>query len=52
MYVRSIAGAIRAIDYFHEGMPPIAGGLLDQSASFVEAARILKNEDIRIQNGR
>lgn len=38
-----------AIDLFHEGLPPVAGGSLDQSASFVEAARALKRQEERIE---
>lgn len=33
------------IDLFEKGLPPIAGGTLDQSVWFIEAARILSNEE-------
>jgi hypothetical protein len=36
-------------DLFNEGLPPVAGGSLDQSASFVDAVRILKYEENRIK---
>jgi hypothetical protein len=32
-------------DLFEKGVLPVAGGALDQSASFIEAARFLSVED-------
>jgi len=46
-----IAPAAELIDWVKQGHWPIAGGVLDQSAWFVEAARYLKNEDIEAKNG-
>ena len=44
-YCQSVAAVVEMIDLFWQGMPPIAGGVLDQSAWFVQAARKLKTED-------
>lgn len=38
-----------AIDLFEKGMPPIAGGSLDQSATFVEAAAELNRAENAIK---
>jgi hypothetical protein len=44
-YVRELSPAIRMADLFAKGLPPIAGGTLDQSVSFLEFARLLEYED-------
>lgn len=31
-------------DLYRKGLPPVAGGALDQAAAFVEAARFIWNE--------
>ena len=36
---------IELIDFFHDGMPPVDGGVLKQSATFLNAARYLKNQE-------
>jgi len=33
------------IELFEKGLPPVSGGVLDQSASFIEAAKYYANED-------
>lgn len=43
---------LEMIDLFHEGLPPVAGGSLDQAASFLDAARYLANVEKRIENQR
>jgi hypothetical protein len=40
------------IDYFHDGLPPVAGGALEQSAWFLAAARFLKNDEMTIKAER
>ena len=37
--------AIELIDFFYNGLPPVTGGVLDQSAWFLAAAKRLKSED-------
>jgi hypothetical protein len=48
-YCDSIGQFVSMADLFNEGLPPVAGGSLDQSASFVDAVRILKYEENRIK---
>lgn len=45
-----LAPAIEIINLFHEGIPPIAGGSLDQTPSFLEAARQLKQDELIFKN--
>ena len=35
---------IRYAELFERGLPPVAGGVLDQAATFVEAANIIRHE--------
>jgi hypothetical protein len=44
-YCREIVSAIGLIDLFEKGLPPISGGTLDQSVWFLEAAKVLSNEE-------
>jgi len=43
---------IELVDLFDEGLPPVAGGALDQAASFLEAARRFKTEEQRAKAER
>jgi hypothetical protein len=36
---------VQLIDLFEKGLPPIAGGTLDQSVWFLEAVKVLSNEE-------
>jgi hypothetical protein len=36
---------VHMAELFNRGMPPVAGGALDQSASFLEAERCIRIED-------
>lgn len=40
---------IDASELFHKGLPPVAGGTLDQVRSFVQAARFVRQEQARIR---
>jgi len=51
-FCSSVVTAIDLIDLYAKGLPPISGGVLDQSASFISAARYLENEERRIKNER
>lgn len=42
-------GALPFIDLFGDGVPPVQGGVLDQSSWFVSAYRRLKFEENLIQ---
>jgi hypothetical protein len=36
---------VQLIDLFEKGLPPIAGGTLDQSVWFLEAVKVWSNEE-------
>ena len=44
-YCRPMIPAINLIDLFGKGVLPVAGGALDQSAWFLEAASVMGHED-------
>lgn len=41
---------VELCDLFEEGLPPVAGGALDQVVWFIDAARRLKIEETTIKN--
>jgi hypothetical protein len=41
--------AVELIDLFRKGLPPVSGGTLDQSVWFLDAARILENEESKLK---
>jgi hypothetical protein len=49
-YCREVVPAISLIDLFQKGLPPIAGGTLDQSVWFIEAAKILGYEEAQAKS--
>jgi hypothetical protein len=49
-YCREIVPSISLIDLFQKGLPPVAGGTLDQSVWFLEAAKILGNEEAQAKS--
>ena len=48
-FCREVVTAVNLVDLFHKGLPPVAGGALDQSVWFVEAAGILEHEEALIK---
>jgi hypothetical protein len=48
-YCNEVINAVNLIDLFEKGLPPIAGGSLDQSVWFMEAASFIQAEDSRIK---
>ena len=48
-YCRSIAPVATLIDLFEKGLPPVAGGSLDQAAWFLEASRTLQSDEISVR---
>lgn len=44
-YCCDMKPVLEHIDLYHEGLPPKAGGSLDQAIWFVTAARQLKNDE-------
>ncbi len=51
-YCREVAPLIPLADLFGKGIPPVAGGVLDQSAWFLQAARILERDEETIKAER
>jgi hypothetical protein len=45
-----IAELIADTDLFYQGLPPVAGGTLDQSARFIKAARYIKQKQNEMLN--
>jgi hypothetical protein len=43
---------IDVIDLFGKGLPPVAGGTLDQSVSFIQAAAFFESEERKVRNER
>lgn len=48
-FCQGIGTAISLFELFEKGLPPIAGGSLDQSVSFVQAAAFFGSEERRIE---
>jgi hypothetical protein len=48
-YCREISSTIGLIDLYEKGLPPVAGGALDQSVWFVEAAKVMSNEEAKVK---
>jgi hypothetical protein len=44
-FCREVTGTIELIELFKKGLPPVAGGSLDQAAWFIEAAAMMERED-------
>lgn len=51
-YCREVATAISLFSLFDKGLPPIAGGVLDQSAWFIEASKVMQSEQNKIEAER
>ena len=49
-YCSDMAQTTELVDLFHSGMPPVAGGSMDQTVWFIEAARQLKNDEARLKS--
>lgn len=50
-YCSGVVTAIELFDLFEKGLPPVAGGVLDQSVWFIDASRYFEGEERRIKNG-
>lgn len=51
-YCRSIAKVARFADLFEKGLPPVAGGALDQAVWFLDAVQVLSNDETEIRRQR
>jgi len=47
---RDVWDTIRLVSFWQHGIPPVAGGSLDQSWSFIEAASFVTNEETYWKN--
>jgi len=47
-----MAPLIPLADLFAKGIPPVSGGVLDQSAWFIQASRILERDEETIKAER
>jgi hypothetical protein len=41
--------AVSLFEMFEKGLPPVTGGVLDQSAWFVEAARFFEHQESQLK---
>jgi hypothetical protein len=48
-YCREMVPLVELADLFEKGIPPIAGGALDQSAWFLKAVKILSSDESEIK---
>lgn len=46
---RDITGLVEAVELYELGLPPVAGGQLDQTEKFLQAARFWRGERNRLQ---
>ena len=51
-FCSAMVNAIDMFELFSKGLPPISGGVLDQSVSFVHAARFFESEESKVRNER
>lgn len=47
---RDMFDTIEIIDLFYKGLPPVVGGVLNQAAWFIDAAKRFSQEEIRVKN--
>lgn len=48
-YCRDVSDTIDLIEEYQKGMQPVAGGVLDQSAYFIEAVKFLRREEALVK---
>ena len=51
-YCGEMINVSELIDFFHKGLPPISGGVLDQSAWFLHASKLLKSYENEFRQQR
>lgn len=51
-FCSSMVTPIDLFELFGKGLPPISGGVLDQSASFVHASQFFESEELKVRNER
>jgi len=48
-FIGDYISTFRLVDLFQKGIPPVAGGALNQTMWFIDAAATLKNEDAIVE---
>lgn len=48
-FCKELIPAVNMIELFEKGLPPIAGGVLDQSAWFIECVRTFQSEEASVK---
>jgi hypothetical protein len=51
-YCSPVVRSLTLFDLFEKGLPPVAGGVMDQANSFIEAAQFFESEERRVKNER
>jgi len=51
-FCSEVSQVVRLGDLFGKGLPPVAGGVLDQSAWFIQAVGILARDEDQIKYDR
>jgi hypothetical protein len=49
-FARPVFPTVRLIEFFEKGMPPISGGTLEQSASFLRAVSFFQQDEASLKN--
>ena len=49
-YCREMVPVIDLIDLYNKGLPPVAGGSLDQAAWFISAQKQMRYEEASVKN--
>jgi hypothetical protein len=51
-YCSTVADVVRMSEFFDKGLPPVAGGLLDQSAWFLDAVSVLRRDEAEMRRNQ
>jgi hypothetical protein len=51
-FCSKVVSSLDLFDLFHKGLPPVAGGVMDQSVSFIQASRFFEAEEGKVRNER
>jgi hypothetical protein len=49
-FARPVFNTVRMIEFFQKGLPPIQGGVLDQSASFLRAVTFFDHDEQELKH--
>jgi hypothetical protein len=51
-YCASVVRLAKLADLFEKGLPPVAGGALDQSAWFIDAVQVLAADEAEMRRNK